>query len=342
MAAAPSLATLGQPSLSLDVPTTILPAAGQRVAGMLARYLVRAGAVTWRAFPLPCDDPLTACAAVLSAWLQRHVGKTACLSPVFVLAPVAARDIEEIDAAAPGLRASDAEAVHGIHLRWCENSVHRWTVGPGFDALEAAEPGLGATVLHIMELKCAAAYPLFTPSVVLDEASNQYWLGELDETEVLEEECGDDEEAREAMRADMVSRADIQAAFPPWALRPRPALSRKRLRQLAQEHADGYVQRAAQLALALAHTPAHHRFAARREGLFTGFGAVLCWHDDDIAVRVSDDYAHYAWQGECFDEIGEVLLPADEPQALRRWMRAMTPQLRAIGLIDQLLQHLSA
>jgi len=342
MATAPPLAALAQPVLSQGVPVTIMPAAGQRVAGMLARYLVRAGAVTWRVFPLPCDDPLTACSMAFSAWLHRHVGETACLSPVFVLAPVTAFDIEEIDAAAPGLRASDAEAVRGIHLRWCESSVHRWTVGPGFDALEAAVPGLGTTVLHIMDKKSAAAYPLFTPSVVLNEASNQYWLGELDETEVLEEECGDDEEAREAMRADMVRRADIEAAFPPWALRPCAALSRRQLRQLAQEHADGFVRRAAQLAFALARTPTHQRFAARREGLFTGFGAVLCWHDDDIAVRVSDDYAHYAWQSECFEEIGEVLLPAEVPQALRGWMRAMRPQLRAIGLIDQLLQHLAA
>ena len=342
MAATPPLAAPAQPVLSLDVPTTILPAGGQRVAGVLARYLVRAGAVTRRAFPLSCDDPLTACAMALSAWLHRHIGETACISPVFVLTPVTARDIEDIEAPAPGLSASDAEAVHGIHLRWCEASVHRWTVGPGFEALEASVPGLGATVLHVMEQKSATAYPLFTPSVVLDEASNQYWLGELDETEVLEEECGDDEAAREAMRADMVRRADIEAAFPPWALRACAALPSRQLRLLAQEHADGFVRRAAQLALALARTPVCKRFAARREGLFTGFGAVLCWHDDDIAVRVSDDYANYAWQGECFEEIGEVLLPADEPQALRDWMRAVTPQLRAIGLIDQLLRHLSA
>jgi PRTRC genetic system protein F len=289
---------------------------------------------------------LSACAMAMSAWLRRHIGDTACLSPVFVLEPVGACSVLEIGEAVggggPAGSPAAAGAMRGIHIQWCESSVHRWTVGPGSEALEAAVPGLGATVLRLLERHGAAAYPLFTPSVLLDEASNQYWLGEADENALLDEECGDDAEAREVLRADMVTRAAIDAAFPPWALRSRAALSGRRLRLLAREHADGHVRRAAQLAFALARTGAHARFAARREGLFTGFGAVLCWRDDDIAVRVSDDYAHYAWQGECYDQIGEVVLPADEPDALRRWMRAMTPQLRAIGLIDRLLHLLSA
>ncbi|GAB2856052.1 hypothetical protein GCM10027277_25810 [Pseudoduganella ginsengisoli] len=342
MAAAPTLAALAQPVLAADIPATILPAAGQRVAGTLAGYLACAKVITRRDFPLAASDPLAACAAVLSKWLHRHIGDTACLEPLFQIEPVAIDHIDDFDEAACALDAAEAQAVRGVHIRWSERNICHWTVGPGFERLEAAVPGLGATVLDILEEKSWQAYPLFTPSNVLDEASNQYWLGEEDETEMLDSECGDDKEAWEAMRADMVTRADIEQAFPAWALRRRPErMPLPVLRDIAIEHVDGYVRRATTLALALAETPTDNTFASRREGLFTGFCAVLCWRDEDIAVRVSDDYAHYAWQGDSFEEIGEVILPTADPRAFRQWMRAMEPNLRAIGLIDQLLLHLA-
>ncbi|MES2260577.1 MAG: PRTRC system protein F [Pseudomonadota bacterium] len=342
MAAATALIALAQPMLADGIPVAIMPSTGQRVAGTVAAYLTRAKAVTRGDFPLPVSDPLAACAMVLSRWLNRHIGETSCLQPVFQLEPVAIEDISDIEEPSAEMGASDVERVRGIHISWSERNICHWTVGPGFDRLEAAVPNLGATVLDILERKSWQAYPLFTPTVVLDEASNQYWMGEADETEYLESECGDDREAWEATRADMVTRAEIEAAFPPWALqRKAEPLPRQILRELSRNHADDYVRRAASLALALANTRTHADFTARREGLFTGFCAVLCWRDEDIAVRVSDDYAQYAWQGESFEEIGEVILPMADPGAFRLWMRAVEPNLRAIGLIDQLLLHLA-
>lgn len=335
-----SLDPMAQPTLANEIPVAFMPTSGQRVAGTVAAYLARAKAITRNDFPLAVSDPLAACAIALSNWLCRHVGDTVCLEPVFQLEPVNIERIDEFDEAAPGLKATDHQRVRGVHIRWSESNICHWTVGPGLDKLEAAVPGLGATVLEVMERKSWQAYPLFTPTNVLDEASNQYWMGEADETEFLYSECGDDKDAWEAMRADMVTRAEIEQAFPPWTLHRPPPLTPRRLHVISSEHADAYVRRAATLAAALMNTRTHSDFTARREGYFTGFCAVLCWRDEDIAVRVSDDYAHYAWQGDSYEEIGEVVLPLSDPSALRKWMRAMVPNLHAIGLIDQLLLHL--
>lgn len=342
MAATHAIASAGQPVLADGIPAVIMPAAGQRVAGVLARYLVHGGAVTEHSFPHASTDPLQACAAALSAWLHQHIGETACLSPVFSLQPVETCKVDEIDEAQAVQEPSDVDGIQGMHIYWEEGSVYRWTVGPCLNRLEAAVPGLGATVLRVLEDKSAIAYPLLTPSIVLEEASNLYWLGEPDETEYLDEYCDGDPDVREAMRADMVTRAEIEASFPAWALMRAAGLSQRRLHALSTSHDDAFVRRMAELTLALARTPVSRDFMARREGLFIGFGAVLCWADDDVAVRVSDDYAQYAWQGDSFGEIGEMVLPADQPSALRHWMRAMTPHLRAIGLIDRLLHFLSA
>lgn len=342
MAAAHALAITGQPVLADGIPALIMPAAGQRVAGLLARYLVRGGAVTERSFPPSSTEPLQACAAALSAWLHQHIGETACLSPVFSLQPVETCEIDAIEETQAVQEPSDVEGVRGMHIYWEEGSVYRWTVGPCLNRLEAAVPGLGATVLRVLEDNGSVVYPLLTPSILLEQASNLYWLGEPDETEYLDEYCDGDPDTREAMRADMVTRAEIEASFPAWALTRAAGLSQRRLHALSTHHDDAFVRRMAELTLALARTPVSRDFTARREGLFIGFGAVLCWADNDVAVRVSDDYAQYAWQGDSFGEIGEVVLPADQPSALRRWMRAMKPNLRAIGLIDRLLQFLSA
>ncbi|MBY0240178.1 MAG: PRTRC system protein F [Burkholderiaceae bacterium] len=343
MAAPTALTSLAQPVLADGIALTITPSSGQQVAGLMASYLAQAQAITRRDFPLAANDPLTACSTVLSHWLHRHIGDTTCLEPLFQLEPSLVDNIHDFDEAASHVGASDAPAVRGVHIRWTERDICQWSVGPGFDTLEAMVPGLGATVLDILERKSGQAYPLFTPSLVLDEASSQYWMGEADETEYLESACGDDREAYVTLRAEMVTRAAIAEAFPPWALELKTAVLPQRVvRAIAIRHTDGFVRRAAALALALAGTRTVGDYSPRREGLFTGFGAVLCWRDNDIAVRVSDDYAQYAWQGDYFNEIGEVILPIADPDALRRWMRAITPNLRAIGLIDRLLAHLSA
>ena len=75
--------------------------------------------------------------------------------------------------------------------------------------------------------------------------------------------------------------------------------------------------------------------------MFIGFGAVLCWRDGDLTVQISDDYANLAWQSEYCDEIGKVLFPFNAPDAMRRWMRKVSPNLAAIRLLNGLLLHLT-
>jgi PRTRC genetic system protein F len=326
---------------SRDVPVILAPAQNKRTVAEVAQFLLDAGAINRRTFRSDCAGIHAECQSALNTWLSCTVGPLQCFTPHFDLQLVDQRDIHDaaVTHNAPQKKHADAGRVA---ICWREASVCHWGVGAGLDYLEQCVPALGSMVLDIMERKSAHAYPLFTPGVALDEASYLYWRGEADETLTLDEDCGDDQAARQAMADDMVTRAHIEAAFPPWALDyNRPRLPARELARIASGHACSYVRRAASLAHALHHRRTTALYWPEHDAPFIGFGAVLCWRDGDLAVQISDDYANHAWQGDYCEEIGTVSFSLDDPAAMRRWMRNVRPNLAAIGLLDRLLWHLT-
>lgn len=298
---------------------------------MLAQFLLDAGIITARRLCPAPSNLQGACQYAFDRWLAAAVGEVTCFTPAFAL---------QLDSAATDTH--EALAPSTVELCWKEGSVCHWGVGAGLDYLEACVPLLGCTVLDVMEHKGAHAYPLFTPGMALDEASYLYWRGEEDEALALEEDCGDDQAARDAMMRDMVTRGDFSATFPAWALDyNRPRLTSDALSAVAATHACPYVRRAAALTFALDGTRTTAQYCPEEDGPFIGFGAVLCWREGDLAVQVSDDYANLAWQGEYCDEIGKVTFDLADPAAMRCWLRKIKPNLTAIGVLDALLRHLS-
>ena len=314
------------PRLAPDVPRALqLPDANAANIG-LAQFLLEAGAVRERDVPRAWCDPLQVCEGAMQRWLDEQLGTLRCLSPWFSMALFWQGGDD-----APG-------GAGGVQIRWGESAVLRWDVGGGLEWLERQQPGLGGAVLATIDACAGGLYPLFTPRTALDAASFLYWQGEEDEGLVLGEMC-DTPEEREAMRADMVTRALLADAFPAWALEP-PSLPDAHsllLRSRAGTGLPPAMRRAVELAAELARLPARREFAPDVEGLFIGFGAVLCWRPDDLAMRISDDLAHYAWQDSYVDYAGETTFPLCDPAAMRSWRRQIRPVLRAIALFDALI-----
>jgi len=324
------------PGFAADIPEIIEPSGNRQAAARFTQYLIDARAITKQTFCPVNGSFHDICERALETWLSEHIGDMRCFTPVFQLQPMPG----EVRQTYAGQMNNDEPGT--LEVVWKEASVCHWGVGAGLDYLEQCVPLLGSTVLDIMERKGAHAYPLFTPSMALDEASYLYWRGEEDETLALDEDCGDDKEAREAMANDMITRATIEAAFPAWALDyNRPRLMHEELVRLTAQYPCPYVQRAGELAAALDGTRTTAQYCPEEDGMFIGFGAVLCWRDGDLAVQISDDYANLAWQSEYCDEIGKVSFPFNEPDAMRRWMRKVSPNLAAIRLLDGLLRHLT-
>lgn len=338
--AASRLTFSANPLFSPDIPGVIAPSSNLRLEGALAQYLLQAGLINARTFSRDCASIHEVCHSALNAWLKATTGELRCFTPHFELQLLDHPDKPCNGQPREGLGLRQHAGT--VQICWREAAVCHWGVGTGLDYLEQCVPQLGATVLDALERKGSQAYPLFTPGVALDEASYLYWRGENDENLMLDEECGDDLAARQAMTNDMVTRAAIDAAFPPWALDySRARLPVTALARIGSCHPCAYVRRGALLARTLLGLRTTAAYFPELDGDFTGFGAVLCWHDGDLAVQISDDFANTAWQGDYCEEIGTVTLALDEPAAMRRWMRQMRPNLSAIGTLDRLLWHLA-
>ena len=324
------------PRLDAGVPLKLIPRRLASANATVACFLLEAKAVRERDIPAAWNEELLVCQGALDAWVKREIGALHCLAPQFVLRPVlgSARDP----------RGSPTQKVEysQIQISWFQQDEQQWAVGRGLDRLEQATPTLGATALHLLDEHSRYVYPVFTPRTAQDVASMMYWYGEEDETFALEEACADDEEARAAMREEMVTKASMTEAFPAWALAWHPgALDASALAQIAAHGSDEFTRDVAALLTKLARLKIKDDCRPEIDGEFIGFGAVLSWRADDLTVRVYDDLINNAHQGEFCDVMGDVYFDLNEPRAFAAWQRKMRSRFEAIRLIDALIWRLS-
>ncbi len=329
-------ANWGLPHLDARVPLELTPRRLASANAAVARFLLQAKAVRERDIPAAWNDELLVCQGALDAWVTREIGALHCLAPQFVLRPVlgSARDP----------RGSPTQKVEysQIQVTWFQQDEQQWAVGGGLARLEQAVPALGATAIHLIEEQSRYVYPVFTPRAAQDVASMIYWYGEEDETFALEEACPDDEEARAAMREEMVTKARLTEAFPAWALAWQPAtLDPSALARIAAHGRDEFTRDVAALLTKLARLKIKDDCRPEIDGEFIGFGAVLSWHADDLTVRVYDDLINMAHQGEFCDVMGDVFFDLNEPRAMAAWQRKVRSRFEAIKLIDALIWRLS-
>jgi PRTRC genetic system protein F len=330
------------------VPRRVVPGRLGRANAAISRFLLDARAFSEADVPPVFDDSMRACEQALSRWIARQIGPLRCLQPRFEMR-VLDSDGNPIDRLHNGNRA-ETSAYRGVDISWSEAGVREWPIGSRLQELESLCPRLGATVLHVLHRQSLRVYPLFTPAVACDAASWVYWYGEQDEETALDMHFGDDEAARDAARAEMVTRDLLDDAFPDWVRtwpgrwhRPshRAGWQAIDLRRALRKVADSRLRGIVTDAIALARLRIDDGLRCGCDGEFVGFGAVLSWTEGDLTTRVFDDLMQQAHEGDCCDRIGEAQMALDTPSAMTSWQRAMRPRFKAIGLIDRLIGGLS-
>lgn len=325
----------GLPRLGARVPCEITPRRLAAANATVARFLLEAKAVRGRDIPATWNDELLVCRGALDTWVKREIGALHCLAPQFVLRPLRASARDPCSAATQKVEYSQ------IQITWFQQDEQQWSVGHGLERLERALPSLGATTLHLLDERSRYVYPVFTPRMAQDVASMLYWYGEEDETFALEEACADDEEARAAMREEMVTKAQLTDAFPTWALAWQPGtLDASALDRIGRAASDDFVRDIAAMLASLSRLNIEDDCRPEIDGEFIGFGAVLSWCADDLTVRIYDDLVNMAHQGDFCDVMGDVFFDLNAPDAMRAWQRKMRSRFAAIRLIDALIWRL--
>lgn len=327
------------PRLAAAIPKSLVPTPLAKANATVSSFLIEAGAIREGDLPAAWDDTLRVCEQALDAWIQRQIGPLHCLSPCFVMGAVG-------EGGAYVMPRTDAPPRYSaLDLYWYETREHEWPIGEGLEALERACVGLGAAVLKVMAERSRFVYPLFTPDIACDVATYVYWCGEENEEIALDMQCGEDEEARAAMREEMVTSQTLTQAYPDWARHwPRGSSRARRapsLSSMARKLDDPKAQQVAADALALSRLRIEDEFRPDIDGEYIGFGAVLSWRESDVTVRIYDDLLNLAHEAEFCDRIGELQMPLNEPHRMADWQRTMRTRFKAIGLIDRLIHQLS-
>lgn len=339
---------LALPSLDAGVPLTVASTTQASANAALCRFLIGAGAVREGDLPDDEPDPLKACECAIDAWIKRQIGPLHCLEPRFAV------NVLDEHGHHPAMRDGRQTAYVQLDVYWCAYREAEWPVGRCLEALNAAMPHLGSTVLQVLREQSRYVYPLFTPDIADDVASYVYWQGEQDEEAALDMMCEEGDEAdREAMREEMVTRRMLDDAYPEWArcwlarsdkgVRRRKGASAWRpccLRRAAKTLTDPRMRQIAADALALSRLSLSDDFRPDIEGEYIGFGAVLSWDEGDVTTRIYDDLLNLAHQAEFCDRMGEVLIPLHDPGALEAWFQRMGQRFQAIALIDRLIHAL--
>jgi len=333
---------LALPRIAPGVPHTITPGSLQAINAGVSRFLIEAEAFDEVDLPPTWLDSLSACEHGLDQWLKRQIGPLHCLKPRFCL-HMMGREGYCLGTYGSMPHCGDLDAVAAT---WAEEQETEWPVGERLGRLNKCVRGLGAVVLHVLRCQSRGVYPLFTPELACDVASYLYWQGESDEETALDMNCGDDEAEREAMRAEMVTKAKLEAAYPAWAREwPRglemPQCARF-LRRALKRGADPTAKAVAADALALCELTLEDRFRPEVDGEYIGFGAVLSWIEGDVTVRIYDDLLDMAHQAENCSYMGEIDVALDDSGKFYAWQRAMGNHFEAIRLIDRLIHRLSA
>ncbi len=340
------------PRLDVSVPRTVTSHDQSAANAQLCRYLIDAGVVHEVHMPADEVEPLQVCELAIGTWIDRQTGPLRCLQPRF------AACVLDAQGHIPVLRNGRQTPYAQLDLYWCEYQESEWPVGARLEALNAAWPHLGCTVLQVLRVQCRDVYPLFTPDVAADVASYLYWQEEEDEEVVLDMLCDDSPDAdREALRADMVTRRMLEATYPTWArCRPvrrhrgaRPSVANANayvwrpcsLRRAARTLADPALRQIAADAWALSRLPLDDSFKPECDGDYIGYGGVLSWRAGDLTTRIYDDLLNQAHQAEFCDRMGEQVVALDDPCALGAWFSRMGLRFQAIGLIDRLIHGLS-
>jgi len=284
----PALA--GLPTIPDSIPTSYAVPLGLLGAAQIAVNCLDAGALT----DTTSGDPAVMVEKSLTQWFDGLTQRLRIFEPSLIMT----KEVKQLDSGLdPDCRehfahvTKDADTVaFGI----CYGDYSGFTLQEKIEALEAKVPGLGETaVLRLNKLLNHSGLAV-TPNFLLYAAGSAYWMGEDDETDIMQEWCADDPEAMEG--ADIFRRADFDACFPKLSYEPEARLDKEVLTAL-MTHEDAEVAALATFLVTLELEdyiePAYPTCHGEDHVAVTSPSVCVCWNENDLTVQIMDDFMNF-------------------------------------------------
>ncbi len=205
-----------------------------------------------------------------------------------------------------------------------------FTLKRRISAIERSHPGLGAYALRSLHRAQTATAQVINPILTLYFACDAYWMGEHDETYYLEE-AGEDE--------GILTRAEFDRAIPAWATDTH-GWKRWTPRAPIRGHALQVLECCNDIHRLTRHK--HTLFLERIDdrrwygGPWVEIAAIARWSEDDVTLRVVDDWMNMAQQDSYHDTFGSFLLKASD-NVFGPWLTAMPTWCETYRALDRLL-----
>lgn len=332
--AAAYAAPLTLPTLE-GVPARLLTINGAQVSARMALSLMQIGLLTYRDWATPWQHESDLIERALTKWLRKA---TAELQIFQFGITYSDRRLEQLSAHMSYTPFERDNAGRVAFTLYRVGDLPAYTLGSGITELEHAVPGLGETALYHLEQ--AAVLPILTPCHALYLASNNYWMGEDDETLAIQEELAQLSDGLNPDDIEFYRKRDFLASIPEWAATAKPRLPLSSLRRIALEHTGTDAGTVAALILKIARSGKGCWCPDTRDEEMdcSDIAAIFRWSEDDDCGRIVDDAMNEIYNsGESTDDFGTAYL-VPEAAPLKAWLRSAEKTFRLLRLCEQLVR----
>ena len=297
---------------------------------LTALALLDLGVVTQEDCALYGVSPSELISSSLSRWLVERAGDKLSLFEGMTLC--IGSDLNELGfGETEGLEDDLDLGQAGVYVGVTIVSEYCYSLKGVVERLESAVPGLGETVMSIMQNAIYNLMFAICPGTTLDAAKTAFWYGEEDETLWLEEN-GD-----ECTADDIITRTDFDSNIPRWVSEAGQKLDASTLQQLAQNDDE-----AGEVCRLLLDAPSNSFLASVVRPMpysCSEHGICLLWGDGDVERRIWDEHYNYLYERFDNHQVSALFSASDSsPEALSGMKQEIDKYVDSLGWLNRLIQ----
>ncbi len=347
--AQPAAAPLTRPSFGLSLPKlpSSIPASHTVQAGALESCLdlltfIDAGLVLETDIPEAwnCND------TIFQSVLDRFTAKHSDALSIFDMKVIYSESLDDL--------ITDEEVEKNDLIKICggnpeqktinfgiyTNSWEEIFIGKKIEELEKKIPGFGRTVIGLIT---RATYEksmyCVTPAETYGMCQMNYWMGEEDESSILEEMIGEmDAEEFEEQSLDVFKKSDLYAHMPEWAVEYGTLMSIEQIQELTT-HKDEFVAQVASALLPISEKDKdkdHHSVGISMNHASPAL--LIRWNDQDATTQIYDDYYRYICESDCTNDIHRFFISNNDPEQLKSLFDALGNYINYTASVEKLLR----